>query len=129
MIPKLEEYMGFVDNNGNSGIILKYDDTYYSWRKCFKENGGQVFNENDFIYKKISKLYKCIKDNEDDKKFYAMKFMLGKDMDMFKCVYDKNKEELKVINCTINISIPSNMNVDDISGIVARELKQVNKFR
>jgi acyl carrier protein len=126
----IEEYMGFVDDNGSTGIILKANNTYYEWCKCFKQaEQGQVFNENDCNYKTISKLYKCKKENEADKKFYALKFMMGTDMDMFECVYDKKKEtrkeaEPQTISCTLNITVPNNVNYNDLEKCISKAFEE-----
>lgn len=98
MLSKLEEYMIFETNDGYDGVILKNNNLHSSssWNMCFRNcEGGQVFSNGDNHYKNISKLYTCA--FPDDKKYYAFKYMMNKDLDYYFCIYDKDKKVKKVV--------------------------------
>jgi len=48
MKPQIEEFMIFENKDGKMGVIIKTDNNYYRWWKCYKDGkGGQVFIEDD----------------------------------------------------------------------------------
>lgn len=124
MKPQLEEFMIFEDKNGEMGVIIKSDDNYHKWWKCYRESqGGQVFNENDSNYKKIIKLYKV--EGWSDKYFKALKFMDNGDLCGYECVYDVTKVE--PVNITINMTVNCSDDIDKFLDKLKEQLGSVSE--
>lgn len=119
---QLEEFMVFQDASGKTGVIIK--GCHYSWWKCFREFGGQVFDEKDNHFNEIVKLYK-VKDVEKQENIYfrALKFMFDGALNDWECVYDK---ETECENDSINIIINASVNPESIKDIekVIQELQE-----
>lgn len=96
-MPKIKEFMIFIDNDDKKGVIIKSPYSDLTWHKCYYGSGGQVFAEspNDEIFEKINKLYES--PEKELQCYSALKFMNDGVINKlkFKCVYDKEEEMKK----------------------------------
>lgn len=120
---KIEEFMVFENDDNNTGVIIKSDNEFFDWWKCFRKTGGQLFSEdNCSVHRNIIKLFKC--NNLGSEKYYALKYMLDGDLSRYDCVYDKNKKEseIKPVNTIINISVNG---CNDSKSVVEQIIKKL----